>query len=62
MNVSNENSKVVLAASRYEYIHYEFIWKKKIMYSMYLNQWALILFSFLLQNFLLIISNLFYAI
>lgn len=29
MNVSNENSKIVLAASRYEYIHYEFIWKKK---------------------------------
>ena len=28
MNVSNKNSKITSAASKYEYISYELIWKK----------------------------------
>ena len=28
MNVSNKNNKIVLPSSKYEYICYEFIWKK----------------------------------
>lgn len=30
MNVSNKNSKITSAASKYEYIPYELVWKKRL--------------------------------
>lgn len=39
MNVSNKNSKITSAASKYEYISYELIWKKDYVFYV-LNQWT----------------------